>query len=350
MAAQLRGAEARRGDACGPVPLPILPWELAPMAMPCVRRTRLRDFEAFAASVPGGSVAATPLRPAPFTAEISELRLGDVVLQTGRSTPLMVVGGVDPDAAWIVLPLGRAETLRLNGRAVGPGDVALYGPGADHDGANPHDTVRALLTLPGPAADALLEPPRRSPLRRPGAHAVLRTDPAAWRRAASLLKAASEAATADPEVFEAAEARRALRAEVLEALRGLLRADPHGGGARPRALRATPARQRIVRAVEDHLRADPGRPAGTEDLCAALGVSPSRLRAAFVASFATSPDRYLRLRRLALARAALRSAEPRWASVEQVVAAHGFWDAAAFARQYRDLFGEAPALASRRGP
>jgi AraC-like DNA-binding protein len=319
--------------------------------MPCVRRTRLRDFEAFAASVPGGSVAATPLRNAPFSAETTELRLGgDLVLQVGRTTSVMGLGGVDPASTWILLPLGVAETLRLNGRAVGPGDVALYAPGADHEGANSHDTVRALLTLPGPTADALLEPPRRSPLRRPGAHAVLRVDRRAWARAASLLKAASEVAAEDPEVFEAAEARRSLRDEVLEALRGLLRADPHGGGARPRALRATPARQRIVRAVEDHLRADPGRPAGTGDLCAALGVSPSRLRAAFVASFAVSPDRYLRLRRLALARAALRSAEgPRRASVEEVAAAHGFWDAQAFAREYRELFGEALALAPRRG-
>jgi hypothetical protein len=77
-------------------------------------------------------------------------------------------------------------------------------------------------------------------------------------------------AAKDPEVFEVAEARRSLRAEVLEAMRELLRAGPHGGGARPRSLRATPARQRIVRAVEDYLQADPRRPAGTEDLCAAL--------------------------------------------------------------------------------
>jgi AraC family ethanolamine operon transcriptional activator len=178
---------------------------------------------------------------------------------------------------------------------------------------------------------------------------VLRADPAAWRRAAVLAQAASRVAAKDPEVFEAAEARRALRDELLEAVRGLLRADPHGGSARPRALRATPARQRIVRAVEDHLRADPRRATGTGDLCAALGVSPSALRAAISASFAVDTGRYLRLRRLALARAALRSAEPRRASAEEVAAAHGFWDVPTFAREYRAMFGEAPALASRRG-
>jgi AraC family transcriptional regulator, ethanolamine operon transcriptional activator len=314
---------------------------------PCVRQASFADFEAFAAAVPGYSLAAAPLRPGAFSSATTEFRLGDLVLQTGRSTPLVTAGGVDPGAACIALPLGRAGTLRLNGRAVGPGDVALYAPGADHVGAIPHDTAWALLTLPAAAAEALLEPPRRSPLRRPGAHAVLRADRRTWARAASLVRSAARVAAADPGVFEAAEARRALRDELLEALRDLV-AGPRGG-ARPRALRDTPARRWIVRAAEDLLRADPRRAIGTEEVCAALGVSPSALRAAIEVSFAVDPERYLRLRRLALARAALRSAEPRRASVEEVAAAHGFWDAQAFARQFRELFGEAPALASRRG-
>ena len=66
-------------------------------------------------------------------------------------------------------------------------------------------------------------------------------------------------------------------------------------------------------------------------------------------SIEVSPDHYLRLRRLTLARAALRSAEGRGTPVEQVAAAHGFWDAEVFRREYRDVFGEAPSLAFRRG-
>jgi len=68
-----------------------------------------------------------------------------------------------------------------------------------------------------------------------------------------------------------------------------------------------------------------------------------------VNSIEVSPDHYLRLRRLTLARAALRSAEGRGTPVEQVAAAHGFWDAEVFRREYRDVFGEAPSLAFRRG-
>ena len=311
--------------------------------MPCVRRTTFRDFEAFAASLTGCSLAVTPLRPSAFAGEITDLRLGDLVLQTGCCTPMMATGAVDPGSIWIVLPLGAPGTLVQNGRAVGPGDTAAHGPGAEHDGAVARDTRWALVTLPAVAAEALLEPPRRSPLRRPGAAAVLRADPAAWRRAAVLVQAASRVAAKDPEVFEVAEARRALRDELLDALRGLLAAGPHGE-ARPRALRTTPARRRIVRATEDLLRVDPRRAVGTEEVCAALGVSPSALRAAISASFAVDPGRYLRLRRLALARAALRGPGDgaRRPSAEEVASAHGFWDAQAFAREYREMFGDDP--------
>jgi len=270
-----------------------------------------------------------------------------VVLQVGRTTPVTGLGGVAPDAAWILLPLGAAGTFRLEGRAVGRGDVGIYGPDAEHEGAVPHDSTRwALVTLPATAAEALLEPPRHSPLRR-GGHAVLRADPKAWAQAASLARRAAQVAAEEPGVFGVAEARRGLRDELLEAVRELLDGSP--GGERPRALPATPARRRIVRAVEDLLRADPGRAVSMAEICTTLGVPPSRLRAAIEAGFAVSPDHYLRLRRLTLARAALRSTNAHWASVEQVAAAHGFWDAEVFRREYHAVFGEAPSLVVRRG-
>jgi AraC family ethanolamine operon transcriptional activator len=281
-----------------------------------------------------------PLRSGVFSGESISFELGDIALQKGRSTPLMVLGGVAPDSVWILLPLGGRETLILNGRTVGPNDLAVYGPGADHDGASPQDCSWALVTLPAASVDALLSPPRRSPIRRPGEHAMLRADLMALQRASSLVRAASEVAARDPEVFEVEEALRSLRASVLDAARELLTGPL--GGAPPRALRATQARRRIVQAVDDYLRAAPSRPASTADIGNALGVSPSRLRSAFAATFGMSPRRYLGLRRLAMARSALRSADPRWPSVREVALAHGFWHLERFAREYRGMFGEAP--------
>jgi len=316
------------------------------MEISCVQTASYRDFEEFAASVPGGSAELTPLHPDGFSSEIIELRLGDILLRAGRITPLVEIGSVNPASVWIVLPLGRHGTLRLNGRMLGPGDVAVYGPGASHQASIHHNTSWALVMLPATAVDALLHPPRRSLLRRPGAHAVLRINPDLWKRAASLVRAAAEVAVRDPEVFAVAEARRSLRSSLLGVLHELL-AGPFGGTP-PRALRTSPARQWVVRTAEDYLRANPCWPISTGDLCAAIGVSPSCLRAAFAATFSISPKRYLRLRRLALVRSALRAPNPQWPSVAQAATAYGFWDLELFIRQYQDLFGEAPSTTLRR--
>jgi AraC-like DNA-binding protein len=310
------------------------------MALQAVQTARFSDVDELAAALPGGAVTATPLRPLGCLVETTTLRLHDVVLQFRRSSPLMGFGSVASDAAWIVLPLDGLETLVLNGRAAQGAAVAVHGPGAGYDWANTRETSWSLLTLPAASVDRLLAPPRRSPIRCRGASAVLRTDPVAWARTVSLLRAASEVLAADPDVFEVEEARRSLRASVLDAVHELLAG--RWDGLPPRALRASPTRQRILRAVDDYLRSDPRLPADTADLSAALGLSPSRLRAAVTASFGTSPQRYVMLRRLTMARAALRMGDPRWFSVRQVGLAHGFQRAASFARAYRDLFGETP--------
>jgi AraC-like DNA-binding protein len=310
------------------------------MALQAVQTARFSDVDELAAALPGGAVTATPLRPGGCLVETTTLRLHDVVLQFRHSSPLMGFGSVASDAAWIVLPLDGLETLVLNGRAAQEAAVAVHGPGAGYDWANTRETSWSLLTLPAASVDRLLAPPRRSPIRRRGAGAILRTDPAAWARTVSLLRAASEVLASDPDVFEVEEARRSLRASVLDAVHGLLAG--RWDGVPPRASRTSPARQRILRAVDDYLRSNPRRPAGTADLSAALGVSPSRVRSAFTASFGISLRRYVMMRRLAMARAALCSGDPRWRSVRQVFLAHGFWRAVSFARAYCDLFGEAP--------
>jgi AraC family transcriptional regulator, ethanolamine operon transcriptional activator len=167
---------------------------------------------------------------------------------------------------------------------------------------------------------------------------MLVCDPAAWLRAASLLQAAADVAATDPEVFEVEEARRSLRASVLEISQELL-AGPWGGE-RPRLLRSSPGRQRLVRAAEECLRDDPGRAITTMDLAAALGVSASRLRRAIRATFGISPQRYLRLRRLTLLRRSLRSAGPDGPLPRDVALAHGFWHLDRLAREYRETFSE----------
>ena len=58
--------------------------------------------------------------------------------------------------------------------------------------------------------------------------------------------------------------------------------------------------------------------------------------------------RYLWVRRVHLARQALRHADPAATTVTAVATAQGFWELDRFAVEFRALFGESPAATLRR--
>ena len=312
------------------------------MVAPGVRTVRFSEFDALASALRGGTVTLTPVAAGPFGAELTEFGLDDVLLQIGCSTPVMTFGEVAADAAWIQFPLGRHQGLLLNGRQACPGDFAVHAPGAGLDGVSPVDARWAVVVLPADTVAALLPSSRRGALLRPGTRTMLRANPPAWARAASLMNDATEVAAQDPGVFQGEEPRRSLRASVLDTLAELL-AGPWEGPA-TRVLRTPQTRHRIVRAVEERLRAAPRHAARLPDLCAALGLPRPRVSAAFRATFAMNLQRYLRLRRLAMAHTTLRNGGgARPPSLAELAEALGFPDRERFTREYRELFGETPA-------
>lgn len=98
----------------------------------------------------------------------------------------------------------------------------------------------------------------------------------------------------------------------------------------------------LVRKVEAWVEAVQPESIRVSDICAALNVSPRTLQRAFQEAVGMGPAHYLALKRLARARAMLRSADPRATSVTEIALDQGFWELGRFAGAYRRMFGEKP--------
>lgn len=296
----------------------------------------------------GVLLEAVPIGGEPFEVDLTTIHLGDMSLHAGQSTPLMAFAKVAQDRAVLQLPIRNVDTLVLNGVACQRGVVGIYACRAELLRANPRPSSHAALILPFELIDKLLEPPPGSKFLQPAAYALFQAEPSVWTRYEQIVRAARATAIAVPDVFAAAQPRLALRDAVLHAAHDLVRQERQTEIRVPRSSRA---RRRIVVAADEYLRAHMDRPIYTEELCDALAVSASSLAEAFRAVFVISPHRFLKLRRLSMVRAALRSPDGPAPLVKSVALAHGFWHLGQFAHDYRETFGESPSetLARARG-
>jgi transcriptional regulator GlxA family with amidase domain len=101
--------------------------------------------------------------------------------------------------------------------------------------------------------------------------------------------------------------------------------------------------RRFRRAVEEN--AD--QPLYIPELCKAIAVSDRTLRVCCQEQLGMSPKRYLLLRRMHLARRALRESAPTAATVTEIATRYGFWQFGRFAGEYKSVFGEAPSATLR---
>jgi AraC-like DNA-binding protein len=82
-------------------------------------------------------------------------------------------------------------------------------------------------------------------------------------------------------------------------------------------------------------------------MAAELGVSPQALHKYCLAFLGVSPRRYVQLRQLTHARAAIRRADPRTARISELARSAGFTERH-FADLYKAVFGETPITTLRR--
>jgi AraC-like DNA-binding protein len=113
-----------------------------------------------------------------------------------------------------------------------------------------------------------------------------------------------------------------------------------------------PAAERLQAAImvrfEAVLAAHPGRLLHIPELCSAIGISEQTLRTCCSRSLGMSAGRYQLLRRLKLAHAELRRADPATLSIAEVTKRYGFADLHRFVTEYQSTYGEMPSTPLRR--
>jgi AraC-like DNA-binding protein len=103
----------------------------------------------------------------------------------------------------------------------------------------------------------------------------------------------------------------------------------------------------IIRQFRETLDMHPLRPVHVPKISHAIGISGRTLRMACQRHFGVSPTQYLMLRRMWLARRALRRADPDVTRVTDIATDLGFWELGRFSVKYRQIFGESPSTTLR---
>jgi len=291
------------------------------------RRGLTRSFDdagSFGSALLGGRFDCLPVRDEAFAATLRVLRVGDMLVQQATTSAPLARGGIAPGIAVLLLNLQVPRRLaRVNG--------------AELTSHSPARLDWAALALPLSLLEELAElaPPR---LRVQGAVSLLALRPDCAARLAGALSGSRQVLEDLPMLLDSPASATSLALSLREDVAAALTADVEF---KPRP-RAVGQALRILAGAEAFMEAHIDRPAYTEDLCAALGVSARRLHDAFRAAVGMSPHGYLKTRRLMLAHRALLRRQGGPHLVKSVALAHGFWHLGRFAHDDKALFGRLP--------
>jgi AraC-like DNA-binding protein len=173
----------------------------------------------------------------------------------------------------------------------------------------------------------------------------IKPPPQLMSRLSSLHDAAGHLVKTAPDILAKPEVARAMEEAVVHALISCM-----SGGEAAEISSAHHRHAAIMRRLEELLEANPDRTLYLDELCAAAGASDRTLRACCQEHLGMSPTHYLWLRRMHLARRALRMADAAATTVTEVATNFGFWQFGRFSVAYRSLFGESPSASLRRAP
>lgn len=306
---------------------------------------RFDDPAAFAASIHNAHASVKPIRAGAYQGQLTLVRLSGIHLVQMRETVARrFVSHPSPARLFFRLkPEGDPASIR-NGEEEPAGTLHVNRNGAKVDDLTPDAALVRNLSISlielAERCHALLD---RSVPGILGDRARLRPAPQAFAILVALHGEAARLAAETPSVLSHPVSAAMLDARICEALLAVL----DSAAAAQRENAATRRGHAIMRRAMDFIDGHETQPITLTQLCTVARCSAKRLELLFHETLGQTPMRYLRQRRLWLARRCLLAADPRTATVARVAMECGFWELGRFAAAYRQEFGELPSQTLR---
>jgi AraC-like DNA-binding protein len=314
------------------------------MTVPWSRVLRFTDPFECQAAIQGGQVELLPTTNAAFRAEITQIGMKKLWMQCfDLAQPLISTATANIDRKVVGFVMGEVPSrLQHCGLEVEPHHMLVYGNDVVHQRSE-SGVQYATMSVPANDFPTLARTIVGREFLEQSNLSVLRPDPSLMSRVMKLHKAAGLLAHTTPDILLLPEVLRSLETELVHIL---LRCLAHGAGVEPNT--SDRRQSSIMRRFEEFLEANSDRPVYLTEICATVGVAERTLRAACEQHLGMGPIRFLTLRRMHLARAALFRSEAATTTVTRVASDHGFWELGRFSVSYRTLFGESPSETLRR--
>jgi AraC-like DNA-binding protein len=278
-----------------------------------------------------------------FKARLTWLKLRHLrVLRGCENLPRVAYISLSPDRVFVSFAASGSPSIWA-GLELRIGDIVFHGRGERTHYRTTGESKWGLLSLPPDRLAACGKALTGMEIISPPSGRLLRPSRIVAARLLRLHSKACHLAETRHEIVECPEVTRALEQELLHALINCLTADEVDDNVETRRHHAS-----LMGRLEDELARNTVRQLTIPELCAAIDVPERTLRVCCAEFLGVSPSRYLLLRRLNMARAALRRADPATASVAAIARAYQFEQPGRFAVTYRQVFGEAPSTTLRR--
>jgi AraC-like DNA-binding protein len=312
--------------------------------MPSSAVRTFSDPDDYAASIRNTKAEFTITERGHFSAKLTRIDLHRLWMQRfADNLPRVAHSAGTGGRITISFRVQPGPTLLWGGAEMLPTNIVRHGEGGSPFQRSSGSAAWGAMSLSVENAAAVGETLAGIDIRRPKQTLIVTPAPSAMARLQRLHAAAGQLAEDAPEVIANPEAAHGLEQALIEAMVACLGYREDRGSSVAQEQHATVMR-RFQTVVEEH----PEQPLYIPEICKAIRVSQRTLRMCCQEHLGTSPKRYLLLRRMHLARRALREAAPDATSVTDIATGYGFWQLGRFAVEYQALFGETPSATLRR--